>query len=52
MAIVARRMTILALGMTIFALAFSQLVAHHGRNSIHRLNAQAVCSQDSCTARL
>lgn len=47
MAILARRMTILALTMALFALAFSQLVTHHGRGSLHRLNAQAICTAES-----
>ncbi|MDP9838129.1 hypothetical protein J2T09_002896 [Neorhizobium huautlense] len=53
MTIIARRMTILTLVMAVFALSFSALVSHHGKGSISRLNAQALCSgQYGCTAQL
>ena len=42
MTIIARRMTILALIMTAFALSFSALVTHHGKGT-GRLNAQTGC---------
>ncbi len=53
MTIIARRMTILALVMTVFALSFSALVSNYGKGSISRLNAQALCTQSyGCTAQL
>ncbi|MGI2035639.1 hypothetical protein ACRQ1B_24985 [Rhizobium panacihumi] len=53
MTIIARRMTILALVMTVFALSFSALVAHHGKGSLSRLNAQTLCTQQyGCTVSL
>lgn len=53
MTIIARRMTILAFIMAIFALSFSALVTHHGKGATWRLNAQALCTQSyGCTASL
>lgn len=53
MTIIARRMTILTLIMTVFALSFSALVSNHGKGSVSRLNAQALCTQQhGCTASL
>ncbi len=53
MTIIARRMTILTLIMTVFALSFSALVSHNSKGSLSRLNAQALCTQQSvCTVSL
>ncbi|MGE7370023.1 hypothetical protein ACQKKX_13305 [Neorhizobium sp. NPDC001467] len=53
MTIIARRMTILALIMCVFALSFSALVTHQGRNSMTRLNAQALCGpSQACSVSL